>query len=60
MLDDARIGAVVVGPGLGRGAEARRLLDVALASGRPLVLDADALGCRRRATCRARRDPHPA
>ncbi|MBJ6982911.1 NAD(P)H-hydrate dehydratase [Luteimonas sp. MC1572] len=32
-----------VGPGLGRTAWARRLLDVALASGTPLVLDADAL-----------------
>ena len=44
VLADARIGAVVVGPGLGRSAEAGRLLDLALASGRPLVLDADALG----------------
>jgi hydroxyethylthiazole kinase-like uncharacterized protein yjeF len=43
LLADARIGAVVVGPGLGKGAEAERLLDLALASGRPLVLDADAL-----------------
>lgn len=43
LLADARIGAVVIGPGLGKGAEAERLLDLALASGRPLVLDADAL-----------------
>jgi hydroxyethylthiazole kinase-like uncharacterized protein yjeF len=43
LLADERIGAVAVGPGLGRGAEANRLLDLALASGRPLVLDADAL-----------------
>jgi ADP-dependent NAD(P)H-hydrate dehydratase / NAD(P)H-hydrate epimerase len=40
-LNDKRIGAVVVGPGL--GAEAERLLDLALASGRALVVDADAL-----------------
>jgi len=43
VLADSRIGAVALGPGLGKGAKAERLLDVALASGRPLVLDADAL-----------------
>lgn len=43
LLADERIGALAVGPGLGRDAEAERLLDLALASGRPLVLDADAL-----------------
>jgi hydroxyethylthiazole kinase-like uncharacterized protein yjeF len=43
LLADARIGAVVIGPGLGKGAEAERLLGLALACGRPLVLDADAL-----------------
>jgi hydroxyethylthiazole kinase-like uncharacterized protein yjeF len=43
LLGDERIGAVVVGPGLGRGGEGARLLEVALASGRPLVLDADSL-----------------
>jgi hydroxyethylthiazole kinase-like uncharacterized protein yjeF len=42
-LADDRIGAMVVGPGLGRGATARARLDAALASGRPLLLDADAL-----------------
>jgi ADP-dependent NAD(P)H-hydrate dehydratase / NAD(P)H-hydrate epimerase len=42
-LSDKRIGALVIGPGLGRGDEARGLLDLALASGRALVLDADAL-----------------
>jgi ADP-dependent NAD(P)H-hydrate dehydratase / NAD(P)H-hydrate epimerase len=42
-LDDRRLGAVVVGPGLGRDGAARDRLDAALASGRPLVLDADAL-----------------
>ena len=43
LLDDARIGAVVVGPGLGRDERARALLDAALASERDLVIDADAL-----------------
>ena len=43
LLDDQRIGAVVIGPGLGRDREARKWLDAALSSGRPLVLDADAL-----------------
>ena len=38
---DERIGALLVGPGLGRSGGV--LLDRALASGRPLVLDADAL-----------------
>jgi hydroxyethylthiazole kinase-like uncharacterized protein yjeF len=42
-LDDARVGAVVVGPGLGRDAAARVRLDAALACGRPMVIDADAL-----------------
>lgn len=43
LLADRRIGAVVLGPGLGRGAGAGPLLQLAIASGRPLVLDADAL-----------------
>lgn len=34
---------VVVGPGLGRGAWSQQLLQIALASGVPMVLDADAL-----------------
>jgi len=42
-LADKRIGAVLVGPGLGRGDHARVRLEAALASGHPLVLDADAL-----------------
>lgn len=49
-LADSRIGALVAGPGLGRGTEGARLLELALACGRPLVLDADAfshLGRRR-------------
>ncbi|MBD3760788.1 NAD(P)H-hydrate dehydratase [Rhizorhabdus sp.] len=43
LLADRRIGAVLVGPGLGRDAAGRGLLDAALGSGKPLVLDADAL-----------------
>ncbi|MBX3595125.1 ADP/ATP-dependent (S)-NAD(P)H-hydrate dehydratase [Sphingomonas sp.] len=43
LLDDSRIGAVVIGPGLGRSDRARAMLAAALASDRPLVLDADAL-----------------
>lgn len=42
-LADPRIGAIVIGPGLGRDREARRRLDTALSSGHPLILDADAL-----------------
>jgi hydroxyethylthiazole kinase-like uncharacterized protein yjeF len=43
LLADHRIGAVAAGPGLGRDADARALLDRVLACARPLVLDADAL-----------------
>ncbi len=43
VLADGRVGAILVGPGLGRSDAARMLLHQALASGRPLVLDADAL-----------------
>jgi hydroxyethylthiazole kinase-like uncharacterized protein yjeF len=42
-LADKRIGAIVIGPGLGNDAEARRRLGLALDAGRPLLLDADAL-----------------
>jgi hydroxyethylthiazole kinase-like uncharacterized protein yjeF len=42
-LEDERVGAVLVGPGLGRDDESRELLDQALACGHPLVIDADAL-----------------
>jgi hydroxyethylthiazole kinase-like uncharacterized protein yjeF len=38
-LDDERIGALLVGPGLGRNGGS--LLDQALSAGRPLVLDGD-------------------
>ncbi|MFD1950898.1 NAD(P)H-hydrate dehydratase [Sphingomonas arantia] len=43
VLADSRVDAVLCGPGLGRGAGAERTLVAALACGRPLVLDADAL-----------------
>ena len=42
-LADARIGAILIGPGLGRDDAARSKLAVALASDRPLVIDGDAL-----------------
>jgi hydroxyethylthiazole kinase-like uncharacterized protein yjeF len=42
-LADPRIGAIVVGPGLGRDDAAAVRLDTALAAGRPIVIDADGL-----------------
>ncbi|WP_353227011.1 NAD(P)H-hydrate dehydratase [Novosphingobium sp.] len=42
-LADARVAAVLVGPGLGRDAQARTRLAVALGAGVPTVVDADAL-----------------
>jgi hydroxyethylthiazole kinase-like uncharacterized protein yjeF len=42
-LDDSRIGALLLGPGLHADGEGRALLDAALAAGHPLVLDAGAL-----------------
>lgn len=42
-LTHRRIGCVVIGPGLGRDTEGQRRLELALASGRPLVIDGDAL-----------------
>lgn len=36
-----KVASVVVGPGLGRGADAARLVEGAMASGVPVVLDAD-------------------
>ena len=57
MLSDRRIGAVLCGPGLGRDATAAARLDAALACGRPLVLDADALALV--AIDRLRALPHP-
>ncbi|WBH16400.1 NAD(P)H-hydrate dehydratase [Sphingomonas radiodurans] len=42
-LADPRLGAVVIGPGLGRDDKARERRDMALSCGRPLVIDGDAL-----------------
>jgi hydroxyethylthiazole kinase-like uncharacterized protein yjeF len=42
-LDDKRIGALLLGPGLTADDEGKRLLDAALGAGQPLVLDAGAL-----------------
>lgn len=42
-LGDKRIGALLVGPGLGRDEAARARLAVVLETGKPCVLDADAL-----------------
>lgn len=59
-LADRRIGAVVIGCGLGSDDKAAARLDAALASGRPLVLDADALALLgdRRLTVPAILTPH--
>lgn len=43
LLSDARLGAVVLGPGLGVGEGTRALVASAAGAGRSLVLDADAL-----------------
>lgn len=40
---DPRLGALCLGPGLGLGPEQAAMVEVALRSGRPAVLDADAL-----------------
>lgn len=42
-LSDDRIAVIVIGPGLGRDADAAKLLDVILDSDKPVLLDADAL-----------------
>jgi hydroxyethylthiazole kinase-like uncharacterized protein yjeF len=42
-LADRRFAALLIGPGLGRGDDARRRLAVTLAAQKPTVLDADAL-----------------
>lgn len=42
-LTDQRIGAVVVGPGLGSGLQAGERFAAAAATGQPMVIDADAL-----------------
>ncbi|MBA3677224.1 MAG: NAD(P)H-hydrate dehydratase [Sphingosinicella sp.] len=43
LLDDDRIGALLVGPGLGRGKDANALLQQVLALDHPLIVDGDAL-----------------
>ena len=43
LLEDKRLNAVVIGPGLGVGGETRALVDAVLKSGAAVVLDADAL-----------------
>ncbi len=43
LVGDERLAALLVGPGLGRDAAAARLIDAAMASSAPLVLDGDAL-----------------
>jgi len=43
VLDDPRITALCLGPGLGVGAQTRARVDAACRAGRPTVLDADAL-----------------
>jgi hydroxyethylthiazole kinase-like uncharacterized protein yjeF len=43
LLEDKRLNAVALGPGLGAGAETRALVTVALDGERAVVLDADAL-----------------
>ena len=43
VLEDRRINALCLGPGLGVGEDCRSLVATAVASGRALVLDADAL-----------------
>ena len=43
LVDDARVAALLVGPGLGRSDDAARLLSRVMAAGRPAVVDADAL-----------------
>ena len=54
-LADPRIGAVVIGPGLGRDHDARERFDAAWAGPHPLVIDGDAL----RLFDPARRRPAP-
>lgn len=43
VLGDKRIGAVLIGPGLGRDGQASRRLGAVLATDKPLIVDADAL-----------------
>jgi len=43
LLSDARLNAVIIGPGLGAGKGSRALVEAVLASGAAAILDADAL-----------------
>ena len=43
LLEDERLNALVMGPGLGTGSGTRALVETALRAGRAVVLDADAL-----------------
>ncbi len=43
LLGDARIAAILVGPGLGRGEDALQALSESIRPGKPMVIDADAL-----------------
>ncbi|WEK42873.1 MAG: NAD(P)H-hydrate dehydratase [Candidatus Sphingomonas colombiensis] len=56
-LADTRIGALLIGPGLGRDDRARDRLSDALASDRPLVVDGDALHLVRAEQIAARNAP---
>ena len=56
-LEDGRIGAVLVGPGLGRDDAAREKLATVLASPHPLVIDGDALHLLDPDALRARKAP---
>jgi hydroxyethylthiazole kinase-like uncharacterized protein yjeF len=60
-IDRAQV--IAIGPGLGRSEWARQMLDAVLNSGKPLVLDADALNLIAESGARARADwvltPHP-
>ncbi|MEE9321678.1 MAG: NAD(P)H-hydrate dehydratase [Granulosicoccus sp.] len=50
VIADSRISALLVGPGNGRNKATRTAVHVALASGKSVVLDADALSCWQKAS----------
>ncbi len=43
LLEDSRLAALLVGPGLGRGKDALRTLQESIRASKPMVIDADAL-----------------